>query len=273
MIMALVLVTTTRYADVGGRDAVRWALAQRTAEAARAAGLPLVVVDGTPAPHADAVAATLSAAGAVVLPQVDVDGSKGSALRQALDAAARLVASGSVAATPLTLVAFQEPEKWDLVARWPAVAAAAAAALAGRTDGVVVLPQRTAAAWATYPVEQQHSEQYGNAHVANLVRACTALRPRAAAAAAGLDWFFGPFAVSLDLLPLFAAYDGAWWDAQVVPLVRAWRVAPAHAPVSVPVDFHCDPRQRAEEEGSVAYGKKRLHQLQYLLPLLERELL
>ena len=162
-----------------------------------------------------------------------------------------------------------------MVAQWATVvdAVCAQCSATGQSTNVVAIPQRTGAAWASYPVEQQHSERFGNAHVANLLRAAAVPQPQGQPS--GLDWFFGPFLVSPDLLPGFAAYDGKWWDAQIVPLLRAVRASAAAggpAPLSVPVDFVCDPRQRAEEEGSVAYGRKRLHQLHYLFPLLEAAL-
>jgi len=273
----VVIVTTTRYdAPLDPATNVRWALAVRTAEAARAAGHPLIVVDGSPAPDiaAEVVRVLGTELGATVVPQVAAAGgggggggdtTKGGALRQALAEAGRRFGAQR------PLIAFQEPEKWSMVGHWAAVAAAVAAA--GRTAGVIVVPQRTATAWATYPLEQQHSEQFGNAYVANLLRdapwaAAADAHGRGGGGGGGWDWFFGPFAVSSDLLPFFAGYDGAWWDAQIVPLLRAWRAGAAAPPLSVPVDFVCDPRQRAEEEGSVAYCRKRLHQLQYLFPLL-----
>jgi len=264
----VVIVTTTRYnAPLDPATNVRWALAVRTAKAARAAGHPLVVVDGSPAPDVAAEVAHVLGMelGAVVVPQVAAAGggsdtTKGGALRQALAEASRRFGAQQ------PLIAFQEPEKWSMVGHWASVAAAVAAA--ERTAGVIVVPQRTAAAWATYPLEQQHSEQFGNMYVANLLREAPWAAATSDHGGGGWDWFFGPFAVSSDLLPFFADYDGAWWDAQIVPLLRAWRAGAAAAPLSMPVDFLCDPRQRAEEEGSVAYCRKRLHQLQYLFPLL-----
>ena len=198
-----------------GADDVRCLAATETLRALVAAGLPVVVVDASPAA---AVRDLLSATGAIVSEQKAV-GKKGAALREAVAIASAL--PGVVAETWLC---WQEPEKTDMVRHW-------ATALEAAKDADVLVPRRESARFAaTYPIEQVHSETYGNLYLdAAARRHCDALPP--------LDWHFGrgrlflfcgtppsqptpgsrpgrPFAFRARHSDLWTRFGGPMYDAQ-----------------------------------------------------------
>ncbi|EOD22177.1 hypothetical protein EMIHUDRAFT_435586 [Emiliania huxleyi CCMP1516] len=240
--VASVVFTATWYS---GADDVRCLAATETLRALVAAGLPVVVVDASPAA---AVRDLLSATGAIVSEQKAV-GKKGAALREAVAIASAL--PGVVAETWLC---WQEPEKTDMARHW-------ATALDAAKDADVLVPRRESAKFAaTYPIEQVHSETYGNLYLDAVARThCDALP--------SLDWHFGPFAFRARHSDLWTRFGGPMYDAQVVPLVHAVRKGLRLA--SVAVAFEAPAAMKAQEEGDVGFIEKRLAQLNSLDPLVK----
>ena len=181
--VASVVFTATWYS---GADDVRCLAATETLRALVAAGLPVVVVDASPAA---AVRDLLSATGAIVSEQKAV-GKKGAALREAVAIASAL--PGVVAETWLC---WQEPEKTDMARHW-------ATALEAAKDADVLVPRRESARFAaTYPIEQVHSETYGNLYLDAVARThCDALPP--------LDWHFGRGRLIYFVGPLHRSNSG-----------------------------------------------------------------
>lgn len=76
----------------------------------------------------------------------------------------------------------------------------------------------------------------------------------------GLDWTFGPVLFDARLAPVWLAHEGALWDAQVVPFVRAVRWHGARiGGFSVP--YAHSAAMKLEEEGKVRWARKRFDQL------------
>ena len=125
-----------------------------------------------------------------------------------------------------------------------------------------MIPSRNSALFqSTYPLEQWHSESFGNAS-ANI--------GSRAAGMGAFDWFFGPFAFRADLSEFWLQCTAELWDAQMVPILRAHAAKGARV-TAVEVPYAHPPEQKRAEEGSGVWAEKRLQQLQYLLPLLKQE--
>ena len=155
--------------------------------------------------------------------------------------------------------------KVDLVSLQPLIAEPI---LADKT--LLVVPRRTAASWATYPLEQFHSESFGNL-VAHNYAVAGGLLP---ASQQPVDWFFGPLAFERSQATHFLEYTGTLWDAQIVPMIKAaWTAKDfemASTLTSVDVDFAYPPEQLKLEEATVEYSEKRLMQLNVILPVLRK---
>jgi len=228
-------------------------LALATCRACAAEGLRLVVADDSP-PGAG-TAAAFAAAGAshvVVGGAAAHGGGKGGGIRAAI---AHVVSS----ATPDDwAVLFTEPEKHTMAALAREIAAPI---LAGAAD--VVVPTRDPTLFAeTYATEQFHSETFGNAFLNAAAR-------EAGFAPADVDWFFGPFAFRAALADHWLRFKASDWTSQMVPYIRAaggeCRVA------TVAVAYRHPAEQKAEEEGAPGWCRKRLLQLNSVLPVLQAE--
>eukprot|EP00750_Incisomonas_marina_P033294 INCI9737.1.p1 GENE.INCI9737.1~~INCI9737.1.p1 ORF type:complete len:333 (+),score=58.22 INCI9737.1:133-1131(+) len=261
----LVVFTATWYPDV---DQVRFRQAVHTLTALVAHGLSVVVVDGSPD---EEVRNLLRATGAVVQKQTS-QGKKGAALREAAQLAAT-----QEGVTDSTWLCWQEPEKTDMARHW-APALLAEGSQAHRAE--VAVPARNEESFRdTYPIEQFHSETYGNMYLDAV--ASEALQ-KAAGSKGGkenvmdvdeqilppIDWHFGPFAFRAAHLQLWTHFDGEMYDAQVVPIVHAARKGLQVA--SVPVSFEASLHMKKQEEGNVAFIEKRLWQLNLLDPVVKQ---
>ena len=210
----------------------------------RAHELDVVVVDASPS---EAIRAKMKEAhpAAEVVKQT-AQGRKGAALREALGLAAARAAGDAA------WLCWQEPEKDAMVPLWAACLGAASE----RALDVVVPRRRADLFRDTYPVEQYHSESFANALLT------------AAAGDAGfdadLDWHFGPFALRRAHAGLWRAHAGELWDAQVVPVADALRAGLRVGGAEVP--FAAPAAMKAEEEGSLAFFRKRLDQINFLDP-------
>ena len=94
-----------------------------------------------------------------------------------------------------TWLCWQEPEKTDMARHW-------ATALDAAKDADVLVPRRESARFAaTYPIEQVHSETYGNLYLDAVARThCDALPP--------LDWHFGRGRLIYFVGPLHRSNSG-----------------------------------------------------------------
>mmetsp|Transcript_25356 Transcript_25356/g.54533 ORF Transcript_25356/g.54533 Transcript_25356/m.54533 type:complete len:154 (+) Transcript_25356:727-1188(+) len=138
--------------------------------------------------------------------------------------------------------------------------------LDGATD--VVVPTRNDELFReTYPIEQYHSESFGNLHFDLSAKQFKGFQSEGAKK---LDWLFGPFAFKASLASSWLDYEGTSWDAQIIPYVRGvrklnWRIT------SVNVNFRHPKEMKEQEEGYPAWTKKRLKQLNLLFDLLGDE--
>lgn len=126
-----------------------------------APGAIVVVVDGSPC---EAVQAALQATGAIVHRQLSSHVGKGGALRQAAAIASQLPGVDHSS----TLLCWQEPEKTNMMAWWPTIVKHHRHPLFPNTanDDDVVIPYRDPTTFMhTYPMEQYHSESYGNLYL------------------------------------------------------------------------------------------------------------
>ena len=110
---------------------------------------------------------------------------------------------------------------------------------------------------ATYPVEQYHSESFANAYLDLAAK-------KFAGRETPLDWHFGPFALRRRHAAVWLAHAGDLWDAQVVPVADALRAGLRVGGAEVP--FAAPAAMKAEEEGSLAFIRKRLDQINFLDP-------
>ena len=265
----IVIFTATYYAST---DDVRFRMCMNTVHESVAHGVPMVVVDGSPS---EAVRTALAKAGAIVRHQT-ARGRKGVALREAASVAAGLPGVGDD-----VLLCWQEPEKSGMIGLWRGVWDALEGPHVGPRQTDAVVPYRDPTFFReTYPVEQFHSETYGNLYLDAV--ASEALRqlgtgglPRVISsspfstteieeATRGLDWHFGPFAFRAKHTILWTAYEGESYDAQLVPLVHAMRKGLSIA--SVRVNYLAPREMKDQEEGNVEFIEKRLWQLNELDP-------
>ena len=132
----------------------------------------------------------------------------------------------------------------------------------GKAD--VVVPTRNDDLFkATYPIEQYHSESFGNGHFNLLADKLDGFKGRRTK----IDWLFGPFALHTCLASKWLNYEGTSWDAQMVPYIRAVRNDQSRI-MSVTVNFKHPKEMKKQEEGNPIWTKKRLHQLNLLFDLL-----
>jgi hypothetical protein len=164
----MVIISPSFYPSV---DDVRCQLGLQAVRKAKSLGIPILLVDASPAP----VRAALEEAGAVVRPQTRA-GKKGAALRECVESALE-----QFQLTPDGVICYQELEKVEMI---PLQAEVAAFMMRSGTD--VCVPKREDGLFrATYPVEQYHSEHFANLHLDALGRPV---------GLPALDWTFGPVA-------------------------------------------------------------------------------
>lgn len=232
------IATATKYQVASD---IRLALSIETLQRALKQKLRVVIVDDSP-PH---IQQRFSDIGIKVTPQKQ-DTGFGSAIRQAIAEAASMIGDDDI-------IAWQEPEKVDLV-RWYNVLTEPIES--GRAD--IVMPKRTEASHATYPIEQIFAEKFANQHAWLLSNKTMKL-----------DWWFGPKMFRKNIVPFFLAYQGSSWDSLLVPIIRA--VKAGHSIEQVTIDYHHPNIQRTTEENKVEWSAKRFQQLCYVMPILEKE--
>lgn len=247
----LIVVAPTFYPD---RDDPRFTLGLECCRAAARHKIRLIIVDASPD---ESIRDRLRQHGA---PYVQVfaqttKGKKGAALRQAIRHA-----YDELKDKENGIIAFQEPEKIDMIRQWPALAAYMVND--GKAD--ICVPRRSDESFKrTYPIEQYHSEKFANLHL-DAVAARVGFHP-------SIDWTMGPIAFRQKWAPVWLEYGGDLWDAQIVPMVRAQRQKNAKV-ASFDVEFHHPPSMKKQEEGVPEWSHKRLFQLNNLFEIVGKEL-
>lgn len=258
-----VVFTCTRYDNI---DELRFKMCLTMIQKCQTHACPVVVVDGSPS---EEVHSALKSSGAIVHRQT-TEGGKGAALREAAMIASQL--PGVTDATPLC---WQEPEKIDMVRHWETVLDTNNFSAGSESVVDVAVPWRNQRLFQeTYPIEQYHSEMYGNHYLDTVAEKELKLLNLELPGVAfeivdpklpRIDWHFGPFAFRAEHVKLWTEYKGGdSYDAQLVPIVHAMRKGLKVC--SRVVDFEAPSEMKKEEEGNVNFIEKRLAQLNDLDP-------
>ncbi len=215
--------------------------------------IPIVVVDGSPP---DVHELLRSTSGAIVRKEQKTYGKgKGGALREAA-----MVASTLPGVLESTLLCWQEAEKSDMNRCWVKEVLAQC-----ETSDDVICPAREENCFRhSYPIEQYHSECYGNYYLNAIMKRETEKIDDSYLVSC-IDWHFGPFAFRNHLLNLWLDYKGTSYDAQLIPIVAAIRRG-HQVNGSIKVTFKLDKKMKLQEEGCLDFIEKRLHQLNDLDP-------
>jgi hypothetical protein len=271
----MILFTTTFYTSV---DSTRFQLCLQMIGEADMCGIPVVVVDSSPN---DDVYETLErhhygGAGITRLARQAYPGRKGAGLREAAQ-----IASELPGVTPdTTILCFQEPEK-VMMHCWQRCCAKVALQAAD----VMVMYRSHDYFEKTYPIEQYHSEMYGNLLLDQVAKdemkklGRPYLGPDESSSSSSssseiensvlppycFDWHFGPFAFRAQHVELWTKYsDGDMYDAQLVPIVHAFRKGLKVD--SVLCNYQHPKEMKDEEQGNIDATLKRLQQLYDLDP-------
>jgi hypothetical protein len=214
--------------------------------------LPIVIVDGSPFE----VHKELINTGAIVFRETGRFGSgKGGALREAAYIAASLPGVNSS-----TWLCWQEAEKTDMIRCWQDFLFSETV----KDMDDIITPNRDDGSFKkSYPIEQYHSESYGNYYLNSVMR--SALKEKLDCNVRNIDWHFGPFAFRQRVTNLWTSYKGNSYDAQLVPIVHGIRKG-YRVNTDITVPFLLDEKMKEQEEGNIEFIEKRLNQLNVLDP-------
>ena len=240
--MRIIVVVPTFYANT---EDLRYQLALETCREVARCGLEAIFVDASPSQNVwDEMRkhGTLNGKEHVRVAPQTYTGKKGAALREGIALAAQELGEEA------GVIAFQEPEKVNMIEQWSAVVR-----LLGGAD--ICAPKRSDASFrATYPTEQYHSENFANLYLDALAKEVDF---------PSIDWTMGPIAFKSPLARHWASYEGDLWDMQLVPMVRAQRWHGANVVVHE-FEFQHPSSMRNEELGVPQWSEKRLFQLNFL---------
>jgi len=166
----------------------------------------------------------------------------------------------------IIVIAFQEPEKVDMIRYWKTLGKKMV-----QENADLGVPIRTDDSFrSTYPIEQYHSEQFANHYLNALAKrasttttSSTTSSSSSSSSVAEIDWTMGPIAFTTNMACHWIQYHGDLWDMQLVPLVRAQRWYSAKL-TTIPVDYQHPVQMKEEESGIPEWSEKRLFQLEYL---------
>lgn len=125
--------------------------------------------------------------------------------------------------------------------------------LNGKSD--LVVPSRKGL--DSYPLSQKYAEKYGNAFWEELTKI-------------PLDMWFGPRTWKREVSEYFLRYCdeyGGWWDSIFIPIIDM--IKDGKKVTSVEVNYQHPKNQTKFEEENLFYSKKRLDQLNNLVPALK----
>lgn len=233
----IVIATTTLYEKKDYK--LRLRLALKTIRQAKLYNFPIVILDASPDPY---VSKLMKREGAEVISQKN--SGFGDGIRKAFQKAAKMVSREGV-------IVWQEPEKSDFVRFCRKVASVVI-----NNKASVVIPERTPKSLTTYPLEQVCSERFGNLCIQSITGKY-------------YDYFFGPRVYKKSMIKSVLSYKGKLWDAHTIPALRALKRG--EIVKSIAVDYKHPQEQKKAEEGKWYWDKKRLLQLSYILPIIERE--
>lgn len=242
--MRIILVIPTFYSD---KDDIRYGLALESCEEIARNGLEAIMVDASPDESVrDAIVQhgtdSHGQPCVTVVPQT-FKGKKGAALREGISLAVDRMQKD------VGMIAFQEPEKVDMIAHWREVATI----LIEGAD--VCVAKRSETSFQTsYPIEQYHSETFANMYLDSLARKVNF---------PSVDWTMGPIAFKSSAAQPWLDYEGYLWDMQLVPLVMAQRLHGAKV-ASYEFDYQHPRSMKEEESGDPKWSEKRLFQLNFL---------
>jgi hypothetical protein len=250
----LIVVAPTFYAT---KDDIRYELGLETCREAAKHQIRLILVDASSLESIQAEllqngTATNNGQEFVRVAQQTYQGKKGAALREAISLAYEELAGKE------GFIAFQEPEKTDMIRNWKDVVS-----FMEQSQADVCVPKRADALFkATYPIEQYHSENFANCYLDSLGSLC---------GLPSIDWTMGPLVFRSRYVQHWLDCKGDLWDAQLLPMIRAYRSDGAKI-MSYEVDFRHPARMKQEEEGAHRWSEKRLMQLNFLFEKVGEEL-
>ena len=233
-----------------------------------ATALPIVIVDGSPDEIHEYIKSRVGSIAIVRKEEGSFGKGKGGALREAA-----YVASNLPGVTDSTWLCWQEAEKSDMMRCWhteiyPCLQLKNQASspnnpsnsMIVKNDDVVICPTREDNSFQkTYPIEQYHSETFGNYYL-NCVMKEAYKKEEYQSVYNDIDWHFGPFAFRRKVLHLWMKYKGNSYDAQMVPIVIAIRKG-YHIRSDIEVSFCLDENMKQQEEENLNFIEKRLYQL------------
>ena len=251
----IIVVIPTFYTDTND---VRYHLALETCRTIATEGLEGIVVDASPSPQ---IRQALEDAGTIgskkhvrVVEQISA-GRKGTALREGILLADKSLNDDQEEDDQYVVsafLAFQEPEKVDMVRHWKHLVS-----VMEEQQADICVPARTDASFrSTYPIEQYHSEQFANLYLNTLAIKTSSKFP-------DIDWTMGPIILRASMARHWSAYHGDLWDMQLIPMIRAQRWHGAKV-LSEPVEYLHPASMKEEEEGVPLWSEKRLMQLNFL---------
>lgn len=223
-----------------GND-VRAKLVLKTVEEAKRYGFPIFIVDGG---SPDDFRQALRERGARIFDE-NIGRSMGAGRRQALFEASRYAAKDDA-------IIWMEPEKHPFVARLPAIVA-----LMEEKGIDLVTPGRKNL--DSYSPEQMHEEMF----LTLSLQCITGLK---------WDFGFGPFIADHKALRYFLEYSGEYrdfWDSIWIPRLRI--VAAGLRVEYVEVEYIHPAEQTKEETGNPKFVRRRLEQLNNMIPAFEKE--
>lgn len=150
------------------------------------------------------------------------------------------------------VLGFQEPEKDSMIYHYRDIINDNK-----HKDKWICNPKRLNMTWETYPKEQYYSENFMN----NYLKMLTGL---------DIDFSFGPVVMNGYAANYFLEYEGKLWDAQIVPIYRAYKKGLEISEYKVP--FMYPHEQKNEEENNMFYIRKRKYQMDYMIEKMEEEI-
>ena len=143
------------------------------------------------------------------------------------------------------IMAFQEPEKDNMIYHYEDILRKHK-----HRGAFICNPRRMSISWESYPKEQYFSENFMNMYFTKMT-------------GIDVDWSFGPVILTGSVAKYWLEEDGKLWDAQIVPIVKAF--SNNVNIIDEPVCFHYPEEQKELEENNMEYIKKRKYQMDYMI--------